>query len=338
MDPEMMKSSLQMMKDNPEMLKSMGSMMENMSPEELMEQSRMAQQNMKSFMKTSSDVKVESSSPAVVEAEVQADKADEEGEAEEEEETVVEPRPEILDAMYRAAEIMSTPFESVGKEIAPSGVTYNGFVSIPPVSLLVGNGEDDMSRQELAECWNKGSLGSTRVDRNGYERVWREIQDYYVLDLVDEAQERMKRRRDDKKVRGRPKSSSTPAASAAPTAATTTTTATPTSQQVVGASLTSEQLQQQVKNMKDEDLTQMFEEMSNMSPEQEARMKAMGVDPAMMKRSANMMKNNPLLRKAASTMLKNANPDDLLKAGQQAQEKMASMSESEREELLNKLK
>ena len=90
--------------------------------------------------------------------------------------------------------------------------------------------------------------------------------------------------------------------------------------------------------MKDEDLTRMFDQMSNMTPVDEARLKAMGVDPVMMKKSAAMMKNNPLLRKAATMMMKNTSPEQLMKASQEAQAKMANMSEEEKQQILDNLK
>ena len=47
MDPDLMKRSLQMMKSNPDMIKSAQKMMENMTPQQMMEQSKFAQQQMK---------------------------------------------------------------------------------------------------------------------------------------------------------------------------------------------------------------------------------------------------------------------------------------------------
>ena len=64
----------------------------------------------------------------------------------------------------------------------------------------------------------------------------------------------------------------------------------------------------------------------------------MGVDPEMMKKSASMMKNNPFLRKAASTMMKNMSPEQLMKASQDAQAKMANMSEEEKKRMMDNLK
>merc|ERR1711976_278220 len=61
---------------------------------------------------------------------------------------------------------------------------------------------------------------------------------------------------------------------------------------VVGATMSQEELAQaneRVKNMSDFDMNQMSAQMQNMSPEQEARMKSMGVDPVMMKRVSAMM-------------------------------------------------
>ena len=90
--------------------------------------------------------------------------------------------------------------------------------------------------------------------------------------------------------------------------------------------------------MKDEDMTKMFEQMSNMSPAEEERLRAMGVDPTLMKKSASALKSNPLLRKAATMMMKNTSPDQLMKASQEAQQKMANMSEEEKQRMLDNLK
>ena len=52
---------------------------------------------------------------------------------------------------------------------------------------------------------------------------------------------------------------------------------------------------EQVKNMSDDDMTAMLEGMANIGPEEEARMRAMGADPEMMKKAASMMKSNPMM-------------------------------------------
>uniref|UniRef100_A0A7S2V8G4 Uncharacterized protein n=1 Tax=Entomoneis paludosa TaxID=265537 RepID=A0A7S2V8G4_9STRA len=207
-----------------------------------------------------------------------------------------------------------------------SGVTFPGFCTIPPITLLSGTGEDDLSKKELTDCWNKGSLGASRVDREGFERVWRQVQESYYQDIVDEAQDRTLVR---KRKRG---SANKPEAPVAP--ATTVTPSTPT----VGANVSPEILKESVSKLKDEDFSAMFDQMANMGPAEEARMKAMGVDPAMMKKSAAMMKNNPLLRRAATAMMKNTPTDQLVKASQQAQEKMANMTDEEKQRMMDSLK
>lgn len=47
---------------------------------------------------------------------------------------------------------------------------------------------------------------------------------------------------------------------------------------------------EQMKNLKPEDIDKMLEEMENMNPIQKAALKAMGMDPEMMKKSLDMMK------------------------------------------------
>lgn len=77
--------------------------------------------------------------------------------------------------------------------------------------------------------------------------------------------------------------------------------------------------------------------MANIGPEEEARMRAMGADPAMMKKAAEMMKSNPMMRKAAQMMMKNMDSDQMLKASQQAQAQMASMSKEDLEKAMDQL-
>ena len=143
---------------------------------------------------------------------------------------------------------------------------------------------------------------------------------------MEEAQDRMQTKK-------RKTGSSSASVSAPTVSSSSTAPATP----MVGAPISPEQLQQEVKNMKDEDMVAMFERMDNMGPEEEARMKALGLDPAMMRKSASVMKNNPLLRNAAAAMLKNTSPEQLQKASQQAQERMANMSEEEKKKMFDSL-
>merc|ERR1712232_1400329 len=124
------------------------------------------------------------------------------------------------------------------------------------------------------------------------------------------------------KKRGSPKTAADPATPAAAAA----TTPTP----LVGATMSPEMLEAQMDNMGDDDMKAMFESMTNMTPEQEARMKAMGADPAMMKKAAEMMKDNPLMRNAAKAMIKNTSPEQLLKQSQEAQERMKNMTDEEK--------
>ena len=44
--------------------------------------------------------------------------------------------------------------------------------------------EQDLSKMELAECWADSSMGATRVDRTGFERVWMEVQEYFEEDRL----------------------------------------------------------------------------------------------------------------------------------------------------------
>ena len=311
MNPDMMRQSMEMMKANPEMARQMASMMETMTPEEMMEKSRQAQANFAGGMPTTPPP----ATPAVVDAELikaeeqEDDEDDEEEEDEEESEPIALPDKEILDNLYRTAEIMSDP---------PTGkVTFAGFSTIPPVALLIGNDtEHDLSKKELKECWADGSLGSTRVDRVGFERVWVEVQEYFSLPVMEKARERTQNKK---------RGVETPK----PAATTVATPPAPVGVPKVGQDIPAEALEQQVKNMSEGDMDMMLNQMQNLTPEQEARMKAMGVDPRMMQKTASMMSSNPLMKGAAKMMMKNMSADQMMKASQQAQEQMSKMTPEE---------
>jgi len=152
-----------------------------------------------------------------------------------------------------------------------------------------------------------------------------EVQEFFSLPIMEKARERTleNRKRQDNKsafIASAPVSSS--GLSGGPT---------------VGQSVPPEQLAQQVKNMKNSDMDFMLEQMQEMSPEQEARMKAMGVDPAMMKKTASMMKGNPLMKNAAKMMMKNMSPEQMQTASQQAQAQMKNMSPEDYQKMLDEV-
>jgi replication-associated recombination protein RarA len=93
-----------------------------------------------------------------------------------------------------------------------------------------------------------------------------------------------------------------------------------------------------LKSMSDNDMKSMLDQMSQMGSEEEARLKQMGVDPAMMKKSVEMMKANPLMMKAAQAMMSKMSPDQLRAASQQAQKQMAGMSKEEYANALEKMR
>lgn len=317
MDPAIMKQSMQMMRDNPSMMSSVGKMMENMTPEQLLEQSRKAQEqiaNMSPEQVEQAKVAATSLSTSQFDeaTEIIADAVSDtkEGGAGSASD------PNVIDGMFRVAEFMSQP---------PSGgVTKYAFTTLPPIMVLSGDQEEDLSKKELAECWADGSLGSSRVDRQGFERVWNEVQEYFEDDIMDAARKTsMKGKSSAKGV----------AAEVIPT--------TPSAATTVGASLTQEQMtamNKQVKSMSDNDMGSMLDQMASMSPEQQERMKSMGVDPSMMEKTAKMMKDNPMMQKAANAMMKNMSPEQMMKMSQQAQQQMAGMSKEEYEKSLEKMK
>lgn len=218
--------------------------------------------------------------------------------------------PNVIDSMYTVAELMSKP--------CTGGVTFQAFATLPPITALSGEREQDLSKQELAECWGDGSLGATRVDRAGFERVWNEVQEYFEEDIMDESRATI-----------HPKAKKPPRTSVAEAEV-----------PKVGDNLSEAQMKainEQVKSMTDDDMQAMLDGMANIGPEEEARMKAMGADPAMMKKAAEMMKSNPMMRKAAQMMMKNMSPEQMVKASQQAQEQMSNMSKEDLEKAMNEM-
>lgn len=342
MDPDAMMSTMKMMKDNPGMIENAQKLMENMTPEQMMEQSRLAQQQMKKMTpeqiqqanaamatlpKEALDQAVEVmakqpvATPGVVDAEIEQDDDNTEKPP-----MVTGPGsssdPKVIDAMFEVAQFMSDPEKS--------GVTLSGFASLPVIQLLSGTRETDLSVAELRECWADGSLGASRVDRAGFGRVWKEVQDYFEDDIMGEARKEVKQQVSTKKKRrgGATKTSSSPVVSS-------TTPATK-----IGGNMSKEQIDavsEMAKNMNDDDISQVLDAMANPDPAQEARLKAMGVDASMMANTASMLKSNPMMRDAAKKMMTNMSSEEMLNMSQQAQEQMKNMTPEQTQQVVKEL-
>jgi len=324
MNTETMLMSMKMMKDNPKMMATAQKLMSNMTPEEMLQQSKLAQEKMNTMSKEelekaaqAAKQQMENLSPDMVDTAIKAIQ----------DSSKPKPLPEgtvqgsssdpnVIDSMYRVAELMSKP--SNGR-----GVTFQAFATLPPITVLSGTREQDLSKEELSQCWEDGSRGAIRVDRPGFERVWNEVQDYFEEDIMEEA--RITAHPKAKKVRSN-------AATAEMVG---------TRPEIgVGANLSEEQMKavsEQVKNIDDDSMQAMLEGMSNIGPEEEAKMRAMGADPKMMMKAAEMMKNNPMMRKAAQAMMKNMSPEQMAKVSNQAQAQMQKMSSEEIEEAMNQI-
>ena len=175
----------------------------------------------------------------------------------------------------------------------------------------------DLAPSEVKECWLNGSLGAAKVDRAGFERVWVEVQEYFEDDIMGEARKEAKKNTAVKKKRGGAK----PEVS-------------------IGENLSGDQLQavnEQMKNMSDDQVDMMLSQMENMGSAEEARMKAMGVDPAMMQRTAKMMKDNPMMREAAQKMMQNMTPEQMQEQAKAAQKQMVGMSQADIERAMKEL-
>jgi len=327
MDPDTMLVSMNMMKDNPQMMKTAQKLMSNMTPEQMLEQSRAAQEKMSSMSKEQLEQaaemaknQMENLDSDLVDEAISALKETSTGDAAD-----AKPMPEgvvpgsssdpnVIDAMYKIGELMSKPLG--GK------VTFQAFSTLPPITVLSGDREQDLSKEELVDCWSDGSSGASRVDRAGFEKVWKEVQEYFEDDIMDEA-----------------RSTSHPKVKKTRTAASQAEFVGSGMPQV-GGNLSEDQMKdvnEAVKKMSDDDMQNMLDGMADIGPEEEAKMKAMGADPAMMKKAAEMMKSNPMMRKAAQMMMKNMSPDQMLKASQQAQTQMSTMSQEELESAMDQI-
>lgn len=328
------------------MIESAQKLMATMTPEQMMEQSRLAQERLKNMTpqqleeinKAMSTIPKENLDQAVeILSKQQAGKAVDVASSDDDDDDTessssgglatgpgTSSDPNVISVMYQVAEFMSNDGEAIQNGIG--GVTLAGFASLPVIQMLSGSREQDLTPAELKECWANGSLGATRVDRNGFERVWKEVQDYFEDDIMGEARKEAKRRVTTKK-RGtdKPTTTSTSSSSASSTPQ-------------VGASLTEDQLaaaNEQFKKMSDDDMAAMFEAMQNMDPATEARLRAMGTDPNMLRQTAKLMNSNPLMRKAAKEMIKNMSGKDMLKVSQQAQQEMQKMTPEQIQAVMN---
>eukprot|EP00613_Pedinella_sp_CCMP2098_P062836 CAMPEP_0171984750 /NCGR_PEP_ID=MMETSP0993-20121228/273991_1 /TAXON_ID=483369 /ORGANISM="non described non described, Strain CCMP2098" /LENGTH=516 /DNA_ID=CAMNT_0012637585 /DNA_START=188 /DNA_END=1738 /DNA_ORIENTATION=+ len=315
MDPAMMKMSMKMMQENPNIMKSAQQMMEKMTPEEMVESSRLAQEQMSkmspSQMEEAASAMKDVNSAAVDQAvstvrAVTASKTDSaRGSAAD---------PVLIDVMFKAAEYMSKP--------ASGGVTFRAFATLAPIAALVGEKDSDLTLAELEECWEAGSglkKGlAGRVDRASFEKVWVEVKELFEDDLMDEA-------RDPNSSEARAKASleDDDEATVGEASGQSTT---------VGAgglpAMSPEQMEdmnKQFKAMTPDDLASTLDQMSKMGPEEMERVKAMGIDPAMMQKSVEIMKGNPLMMKAAQAMIGKITPEQLANAQKMA----AGMSEED---------
>lgn len=218
--------------------------------------------------------------------------------------------PAVLDALFRVGEIMSQP---------PSGgVTRASFVTMPVITTLSGLNDQDLSPEELQECWAEGSLGKDRVDRAGFERVMEEIQEYFDGDIIDEA----------RKTSHTTKPKNTQQSSSATNNGTSESRplSPPKMSQildsllltapgvVMDAQMSPDDLAAQVRSVKDEDLMSMLSSMINMNADEEARIRSVGDDPDMVKKTYEMMKINGFARKAAMMAMKATSPELMKKA------------------------
>merc|ERR1712032_701479 len=109
----------------------------------------------------------------------------------------------------------------------------------------------------------------------------------------------------------------------------------------IGSNMSSKELDEinnRVKNLSNDDVSSVLDMMEKVDPVQEARLKSMGVDPKLMQQTAAMLKDNPAMREQAKKMMQSMSPDQMLKMSQEAQKRMANMSESDVQTAIDQMK
>ncbi|KAJ8607928.1 hypothetical protein CTAYLR_009100 [Chrysophaeum taylorii] len=192
-DIGMMKTSMRMLKNNPTMLDMYRKSLQSMSPEQLMQASKVAQEKLQGMSSTQFDSMAEQleqqvssfpTRPAPAAAPAAAPTA---APAAASAVAVTARDPKLIDAMFATAEYSANP---------PSGgVDLPTLKKLPPIAALRGDRADDLSDDELAEVWSAEAGGGPRVDRAGFERVWLAIDDLYEEDLMVEARRPPKKSR-----------------------------------------------------------------------------------------------------------------------------------------------
>lgn len=86
-----------------------------------------------------------------------------------------------------------------------------------------------------------------------------------------------------------------------------------------------------MKNMDPKEMDLLIGEIDNMDASQKEQLKAMGMDPAMMKMSMKMMRENPDIMKSAQKMMEKMTPEEMVKSSRLAQQQMAGMSPEQME-------
>lgn len=70
-----------------------------------------------------------------------------------------------------------------------------------------------------------------------------------------------------------------------------------------------------MKNMKPEEMDVLIKEIDDMDDAQRQQLKAMGMDPTMMKMSMKMMKENPAIMQSAQRMMEKMSPEEMVGCG-----------------------
>lgn len=213
----------------------------------------------------------------------------------------------VLDIMFATAQLMSSDTEG-------EGVSLSGFASLPVIQMLAGGDNIcELTMEELKECWDNGSQGAKTVDRNGFQRVWLEVQDYFEDDIVAVAREEANTRFDFKPL---PETES--GSNSENTASTlvgnkksvpaSPTPATPRSKDDVQTLKAVDR----ARNLSATNFAKVLQLLENPGEAELAHLNKMGIDPGDMENAVKMLKNNPAMQASARKMLANLSPEEIM--------------------------
>lgn len=192
-NPDLMKMTMKTLRNNPKIFQAWQKQMASMSPTEMEEAAKLAQEQMQNIdptqyeeltaeatrnLETLADMEaaglpVDVGSPVPAAPGIAGTAKD----------------PAVIDAMFNTAKFTAN--------LPSSLVDIKAFKLLPPIAALRGmNDEMDLSDTEINDIWME-QAGAPGVDRAGFERVWLAIDELYQDDLLVEARRTPKKTRAD---------------------------------------------------------------------------------------------------------------------------------------------